>query len=191
MPLDSAFANFPTLTTTRLNMRQLRLSDAEAIFAYKSNPQVTHVYGQEPHQTINDTLAWIQRQQDSYANRDAINWCVTFTGDDHVIGSCTFWNFDFDSRCVEIGYELHLAYWSQGIMSEAVQTMIDYGFGEMGLNRLEACPYSGNPASTALLLKLGFTHEGTLRQRHFFHGQFEDQLYFGLLREEWLKSRQV
>ena len=73
-------------------------------------------------------------------------------------------------------------------MTEAISTILTYGFTELGLHRIEAIPLGGNTASKSLLLKLGFKYEGNLRQRHFFREHFEDQLYFGLLREEWLKS---
>jgi hypothetical protein len=42
-----------------------------------------------------------------------------------------------------------------------------------------------NGRSKGLLLKLGFTYEGNLRQRYFFRGRFEDEHYFGLLKDEW------
>lgn len=186
--IDAAFIHFPTLATSRLNLRQRQPTDAEAMFAIKSDPQVTLVYAQEPHQSLDDTRAWIHRPQGYYDQRDTLFWCLTLKNDDTAIGSCTFWNFDFDSHCAEIGYELHPAYWQQGIMSEALSTVIAYGFNELGLNRIEACPFAGNTASKSLLLKLGFTHEGTLRQHVFFRGYYLDQLYFGLLKEEWGKS---
>jgi ribosomal-protein-alanine N-acetyltransferase len=50
------------------------------------------------------------------------------------------------------------------------------------LHRIEALPLAENAPSKSLLLKLGFTYEGNLRQRLFFRGQFKDQLYFGLLK---------
>jgi ribosomal-protein-alanine N-acetyltransferase len=44
---------------------------------------------------------------------------------------------------------------------------------------------ASNEPSQHVLRKLGFKHEGTLRQRHLFRGRYEDQLYFGLLAKEW------
>lgn len=185
MSIDTAFTHFPVLTTNRFHLRQIRPGDAEAFFAFKSDLEVTSRYGQEPQQSLDDTHAWIQRQQIYYAQRDAINWCITFQGDDTIIGACILFNFDPGFHCAEIGYELHPAYHGQGIMSEVLSAILAYGFNELELHRIEANPLAGNPPSINLLRKLGFTHEGTLRQRHFFRGHFDDQLYFGLLREEW------
>jgi RimJ/RimL family protein N-acetyltransferase len=73
-------------------------------------------------------------------------------------------------------------------MAEATSAILTYGFTELELHRVEANPLARNESSRSLLLKLGFTYEGNLRERIFFRGHFEDQHYFGLLRDEWLKS---
>lgn len=189
MTIDTAFTHFPSLTTNRLNLRQIQPADAEALFAIKSDLEVTRHYGQEPHQSLDDTLAWIQRLQASYNRHEDFVWGITFKGEDTVIGACTLWNFDPSFHCAEIGYELHRAYGRQGIMVEALSAILTYGFSKLGLHRVEANPLAGNTPSSSLLLKLGFIYEGTLRQRHFFRDHFEDQQYFGLLKDEWLATR--
>ena len=185
--LDAAFTRCPILTTDRLRLRQIQPADTEALFAIKSDFAVTLQYGQEPHQSLDDTEAWIRRLQASYDQRDSLFWCLTRADEDTAIGGCVLWNFDTDFHCAEIGYELHPAYGRQGIMTEALATVLTFTFGDLRLHRVEANPLAGNPASIHLLQKLGFTYEGTLRQRHFFRDHFEDQLYFGLLNDEWQK----
>ena len=187
MGVETAFSQFPKLATRRLKLRQIEVSDAEALFAIKADPQVTAGYGQEPHHSLQDTLDWIRRLQCDYQQRNCLFWCITLAGQQKMIGECTFWNFDAAFQCAELGYELHPAFWRQGLMAEALYSVLDYGFNSLGLHRIEACPYAGNEPSRALLLKLGFQYEGNLRQRHFFRAQFLDQLYFGLLKEEWQK----
>ena len=68
-------------------------------------------------------------------------------------------------------------------MTESLSAILNYGFLDLGLNRIEANPLALNEASQRLLLRLGFKPEGSLRQRVFFRGAYIDQLYFGLLRE--------
>jgi ribosomal-protein-alanine N-acetyltransferase len=188
MTIDAAFTYFPFLTTSRLHLRQIQPTDAEALFAIKSDQRVTEPYGQEPYQSLEETHALIQRLQTLYDRREAIFWCITLKGEDTVIGSCTFFQFDPDFQCAETGYELHRAYWRQGLIGEAMPAILTYGFTELGLHRIEANVGAGNTPSRSLLLKLGFTYEGNLRQRYFFRGHFEDQHCFGLLKDEWLKS---
>lgn len=187
MSIDTAFTHFPILTTNRLYLRQLQPADAEALFAIRSDREVTEPYGQEPQQSLDQARTLIEQISAYYDERDAIFWGITLKGKDTIIGTVTFWNFGLDFHCAEIGYELNRAYWRQGIMPEAISAILTYGFSEMGLHRIEANPGAENTPSRSILLKLGFTFEGNLRQRYFFRGHYEDAHYFGLLKEEWVK----
>lgn len=189
MTLDGAFAHLATLTTDRLRIRQMQPSDAEAIFTFKSDPNVTKHYGQQPQQTIEETRAWVQRNLTDFERHGSIMWALTLKDEDRAIGECCLWNFDSGYHCAEIGYELHPAYWHKGIMTEALSAILTYGFEILELHRIEANPLAINEASQNLLQKLGFKHEGTLRQRYFYQDRFFDQLYFGLLGEEWMDRR--
>ena len=188
MPLDSAFSSFPLLSTNRFHLRQIQPSDAEAFFQIKSDAEVTSSYGREPHRSLQVTQAWLQLLQDNYTHREGIVWAITHKERDLPIGSCTYWHLDPESCCAEIGYELNRTAWGQGVMSEVLPAVISYGFKELGLNRIEANPLAKNGRSTKVLLKLGFTHEGTLRQRVLFRGVYEDMMYFGLLGKEWTEA---
>ncbi|MBV8216793.1 MAG: GNAT family N-acetyltransferase [Verrucomicrobia bacterium] len=185
MSLDAAFSSFPVLSTHRFHLRQIQPSDAESFFQIKSDPEVTSSYGREPHRSLQDTQAWLQLVQDNYTHHQGIMWAITFKTSDFPIGSCTYWHLDPESHCAEIGYELNRTAWGQGIVSEVLPTVISYGFTELELNRIEAIPFAKNSRSTNVLVKLGFTHEGTLRQRDLFRGSYEDLMYFGLLKQEW------
>lgn len=185
MTLEEIFAKLPCLGTDRLRIRQMRTTDAPALFAIKSDLEVTKHYGQEPHRSLDQTREWVQKRIADYERREVIFWVLALRDDDTAIGSVCFWNFDPTLSCAEIGYELHPTYWRSGIMSEALSAIITFGFKQLALHRIEANPLAINQASSELLLKLGFKHEGTLRERVFFRGHFIDQLYFGLLEEEW------
>lgn len=189
MSIDSAFRQFPILTTERLVLRPVSLEDVEAYFAFKSDYKVTHPYGQEPHETSAKTQAWVERLIGGYEKRDNICWSITLKGDDRAIGETVLWNFDENFHCAELGYELHSDYWRKGIVFEAVQAVLRCAFTELSLHRVEATPYAENPSSKNLLVRLGFSYEGTLRQRHVFRGRYLDQLYFGLLKEEWERAQ--
>ena len=188
MPIDAAFSTFPTLTTNRLRLRRLRPDDAEAFFALRSNKTVIEFMGREPLQSVSEAQTLIQRLQATYERRDGICWGVTLKDEDTLIGSCVLFAFNFDFHYAETGYELSPTYWRQGITSEAMSAVLTYGFTELELHRIEADVAPDNTRSKNLLLKLGFTFEGNLRQRYFFRGQYEDEYYFGLLKDEWLKK---
>jgi ribosomal-protein-alanine N-acetyltransferase len=184
MTLDEAFSELATLKTPRLTIRPAVLSDAEAIFSFKSIEESTIGFGQEPHRALQQTKAWIERNLEDYRQRGSMLWVLAYG--DRVVGSCCYWNFGPGSKCAEIGYELHPDHWGAGIMREALEALIDYGFQDMELHRIEADPLATNERSCNLLLRLGFSREGVLRERVSFRGRFIDQAYFGLLRDDWM-----
>ena len=93
-----------------------------------------------------------------------------------------------DFRAV-LGADLLKEFWGQGYMTEAARALLDYGFREMNLNRIQASADADNEKSLALIRRLGFTCEGTMRQKDFYKGAFHDDVVFSLLREEWLRNQ--
>lgn len=185
MTIDAAFTRFPTLTTSRLLLRQVRPGDAEAFFAIFSDEEAMQFYGSSPHHFLDESREVITRSQGHYDQREAIRWGITLHGDDTLLGSCSLFHFDEGFHRAEIGYELNRASWGRGITSEAVAAILTYCFTDLGLHRVEALIDIMNERSKGLLLKLGFTYEGYLRQRYYWEGHFEDEHYFGLLKDEW------
>ncbi|GHO45827.1 GNAT family N-acetyltransferase [Ktedonospora formicarum] len=185
MSIESAFSQFPTLTTERLRLRQIRPNDAESFFEIFSDEEAMRYYGHEPHTSIEETRARIQRIGEQYEQREALRWGITLKDDNTILGSCGFHHLRADFKLAETGYELKRSHWGQGIMAEAEAAVLEYGFNELGFHRVEAIIDIVNGRSKGLLLKLGFTYEGNLRQRFYFQGGFEDEHFFGLLKEEW------
>jgi [ribosomal protein S5]-alanine N-acetyltransferase len=185
MSIDAMFTQFPCLNTDRLLLRQIQPNDVEALYAIFSDEEAMQFYGREPHRSLDDTDELIRRIQAHYAWRESIRWGIMFQGEDAVLGLCSFRHFDEGFHRAEMGYALHRAFWGKGIMFEAMSAILTYGFTELGLHRVEAIIDSANERSKALLRKLGFTYEGNLRQRYSFLDQFEDEHYFGLLKNEW------
>jgi len=190
MTVDTAFTTFPVLTTPRLRLRGVELRDLPDLFAIFSHEEAMRHYGFLPHRSIEETQAWYERKIQQYASHEALRWGVTFPDADRVIGSVSFHRFGADFHHVEVGYDLHPDYWRQGIMSEAVSAVIDYGFSEMGLHRIEAMIDDANTASKRLLLSLGFQYEGRLRERFTGRGGFEDEDFYGLLDREWAARKE-
>jgi [ribosomal protein S5]-alanine N-acetyltransferase len=83
---------------------------------------------------------------------------------------------------------LNREYWGLGYMNEALTALINYSFGVLNLNRLEADVDPRNKASANTLLKLGFLKEGFLRERWIVNGEVSDTDLYGLLRSEWISS---
>jgi ribosomal-protein-alanine N-acetyltransferase len=191
MALDTAFTHFPGLATDRLLLRDIQPRDAPALFAILSDEEAMAFYGHPPQQSLEETRALIAQIQARYARREGLRWGLTLKGDDRLIGSCSLQRFDAGFHRAETGYELHRAFWGRGLMAEAMAAILTYGFMDMGLHRVEAVIDEANARSKGLLLKVGFTYEGRLRERYYFRERFEDEYYYGLLAHEWQKRAQA
>jgi RimJ/RimL family protein N-acetyltransferase len=184
MTLDDAFSRPPSFTTSRLMIRPIKTEDLEAMFAIKSDPEVTSAYGNEPHVSMDETRRWMDDVMAGFKERDSLLWALVPKDQDRAVGSACYWHFDKASSCAEVGYELGRPSWGKGLMTEALGPILEFGFDGMVLQRIEACPLADNAASNNLLLRLGFKKEGTLRRRVRFRGRYIDQAYYGLFREE-------
>lgn len=85
---------------------------------------------------------------------------------------------DIHEKNAEIGYWLAEAYWGQGIMTKAIQEIVEYGFRTFDLVRIFARPFSTNLKSQRVLEKAGFELEARLKKALFKNGEFMDELIY-------------
>lgn len=88
-----------------------------------------------------------------------------------------------------IGYWLGQDYQGKGIITQAVGRLLDLGFGVFQLNKVEICCASENHKSAAIPKRLGFVHDGTLRQNEWLYDHYVDHHVFSLLKSEYLQTR--
>lgn len=104
----------------------------------------------------------------------------------NIIGWCGYHTWYTQHNRAEIGYGLYSDdYKRQGIMTEALNAILAFGFSNMNLHRIEAMTASYNTASINTLLKFGFTQEGILREHYLVGDKMEDSLMFSLLKHEF------
>jgi RimJ/RimL family protein N-acetyltransferase len=102
------------------------------------------------------------------------------------IGSTGFNEIDRRSRAAELGIMIvDKNCWNKGYGTDAVHTLVGFGFGELNLNRIYLRVFDYNRRAIRCYEKAGFVMEGRLRQGHYHNGQYYDVLIMGLLREEW------
>lgn len=102
-----------------------------------------------------------------------------------LVGCIGLHGIDWSNRLTIIGYWLSQRYQGHGIMTRSVRGTIDLVFNEYDLNRVEIRAALGNTKSRAIPERLGFIHEGTVRQAEWLHDHYVDHAVYGLLREEW------
>jgi ribosomal-protein-alanine N-acetyltransferase len=91
-----------------------------------------------------------------------------------VIGTICLWNIQKEHYRAEIGYMLHPDHWRKGIMKEAINAVVDYGFAILGLHSIEALLNPENIGSSSVLESSGFVKEGHIKENFYFNGKFSD-----------------
>ncbi|MEN9337500.1 MAG: hypothetical protein RLZZ500_2487 [Bacteroidota bacterium] len=120
------------------------------------------------------------------ANKSLLLFLIRSQSTSKYIGWCGYHTWYLDHQRAEIGYGLYAdEFKQQGIMSEALEAVLHYGFDTMNLQRVEAFIGRENTASKKLVQKMGFQEEGCLRAHYFTQNQYEDSLVFGLLASEF------
>jgi ribosomal-protein-alanine N-acetyltransferase len=177
-------SEFPTLETERLLLRPLTNVDLEFVFQHFSDPDVNRYLLDEEPITMREQA---QDIIDFYAlpeGKPYKRWVIVNKTDLRAMGTCGYHQWQKVHHRAEIGYDLEKASWKQGIMTEALQAMLQYGFEHMALNRIEALVYLENDASVRLLERLGFQKEGLLRQYFRRNDTYYDHLLLSLLKTE-------
>ena len=172
---------FPILCTERLVLRELRPSDVAQVFALRSDPRVMQHVNRPLARTIEDASALIDRITTTVAANDAVQWAITVKGDDTFIGLIGFWRIVKEHHYGELGYTLAHDHWGRGLMSEAINTVLDFGFNTLDLHRVVAITRPENTGSIRTLEKNGFVREGHFKENIFCNGAFHDSLHFGRL----------
>lgn len=179
------FDYFPTLTTERLILRELRLEDAAAVFESWSDPEVQK-FNAPVMEKVEEAVELIQSLHKRSAEKRGIIWGITHKDRDWVMGMSGYNSWDRYHRRADIGYDLARAHWGQGYASEAVHAMLRFGFEAMNLNRIEAETIEDNHGSVKMLKRLGFTLEGIRRSYSWEDdGTFHNGSIWGLLHHEF------
>lgn len=182
--LTLALNELPVLRTERLVLRRLRPTDAERVFAMRSDPRVMQYVNRPMANSVDDAAAVIQLINDRFNAGEAVHWAITRNGEDAFLGLIGLWRIVKEHHFAELGYTLMQEAWGVGNASEAIAAVVDFGFGTLGLHRVEAITRPGNTASMRVLEKNGFVREGYFREDIFWNGGFHDSVHYGLLATE-------
>ena len=189
MNLLDILANLPTIETERLLLRKISLNDASDMFEYASNPEVSEYTMWSTHTSIEDTKYFIKSLLKMYKKRELVDWGIVHKVEKKFIGTCGFVEWSMTHSRAEMGYAISRKYWNQGYMSEAVNAMMEFGFREMLLNRIQGKCQVHNIGSARVMEKVGMQLEGILRQQLFVKGEYWDLKIYSILRDDFFADR--
>ncbi len=183
--------NFELLETPRLHLKGLTPADMKHLFEQVPKAELMTILG---HRSEEDYQKEEYKHRNGYAsyNRGFMLFLMLDIASGTIIGRCGLHNWNAEHRRAEIGYAMEVeAFKRQGLMSEAVEAIIDYGFVKLNLHRIEALVGRDNIPSLRLLEKNQFVQEGVLREHFFIGGKHVDSLMFSRLRAEYFRDKQA
>lgn len=173
------------LETQRLILRNLTQEDANDFFEYSKDEEVGKNAGWKPHESLEesrqilnevflveeDVFAMIEKQSGKLIGTVGLISDVTRTNEDARM----------------LGYALGKAYWGKGLMTEAVNALLTYGFDVKRYGIISVSYYTDNFRSQRVIEKCGFQFEGIQRQAELrYDGILLDKKWYSLTKDEFV-----
>ncbi|MFD1737593.1 GNAT family N-acetyltransferase [Bacillus salitolerans] len=173
------------LETKRLRLRRITSDDLNDMFEYGSNEDVSEFVSWNTHQSISDTKNFLDFVLKQYEEEKNLFWGIEYKNEKKLIGTIDFVSLSTKHKIGEIGYVLSKEYWGKGIMTEAAGEVINYGFNELELVRIQARCFTENIGSEKVMIKTGMTYEGTIRKGMYIKGRHQDLKMYSILKDEF------
>jgi len=176
----------PTLQTERLFLRPLTPADAPAIARLAGRREIADTTIAIPHPySVEQARQWIAGNVGMFDKGKFVVFGMDLKGERTLAGTIGLREIDSEHSQAELGFWVAVECWRRGYATEAAVAVVNFGFQQLGLNRIYAHHMIRNPASGRVLAKIGMKREGLLRQRVRKWGVFEDVVALAVLRTEW------
>jgi len=174
------------IETERLIIRRMTMHDAQDMYEYSCDPRVARHVLWDAYRSVGEMRGYIRSTLRRYRMGESASLAIQLKDTGKVVGTIGFMWYQRENNAAEVGYSLAYNQWNKGIMTEALWAVVDFGFRELHLNRIEAQHEVENAASGRVMEKVGMVKEGTLRQRLFNKGKYVDVNLYAILREDYM-----
>jgi RimJ/RimL family protein N-acetyltransferase len=191
LPIATRYAPDYPILTPRLVLRPFNRADVDAVFAYRSLPEVAEYLFDLPLSYDECAEAVRARSgQVAFAGEgDKILLAVEERETSHVVGEVSLiWRSVADLQA-EIGYIFHPMVWGRGFATEAARALLGFAFEDAGMHRVYARCDARNAPSAAVMRRLGMRQEAHFREHTQVKGRWDEELLFAILEGEWTVPR--
>jgi RimJ/RimL family protein N-acetyltransferase len=189
MSTEAALAPDWPIETERLLLRPIDpVGDIDAMHAYLSREDVCAYIPSLPstrEQVVQKYADPEQRRSTLTAPKQAMRVAVVLKATGELIGDAMLFWRSVEHRGGEVGYVFDPAHHGRGYATEAVRVLLRLGFEDLGLRRIVGRIDQRNPASGAVLTKVGMRQEAVLVENEWFKGAWSTEVDFAILESEW------
>jgi RimJ/RimL family protein N-acetyltransferase len=178
----------PVLTGTQVTLRDLRITDAPALFLFLTTEEVTRFISPPP-STVEGFERFIVWTHERRAAGSHACFAVTLTGTNTAVGLIQVRDLATGFDTAEWGFAVGSPFWGTGVFADAATLVLNFTFDVLGVRRLEARAATANGRGVGALRKIGAVAEGQLRKTFYKSGVYLDQMLYAILDVEWRNYR--
>lgn len=186
---DPAAINSLELRSSRLRLSPPREDDVAPLYGLvggEDRAQICAGLLWEGPDSPADVAAWVERHATGQFADTGFAWVIHFEG--RQAGTIGLRPHHFPGRAL-VGYWLGVAFWRRGVMREALGTILDLAFADLGMGKVEAEVFATNIPGRRLAESVGMRQEALLRRAVLKRGVWLDEAVYGLVAEEWPVTR--
>jgi RimJ/RimL family protein N-acetyltransferase len=191
LPIATLYAPQYPIDTERLRLRPFNRGDVDAVYSYRSRPDVAEFLFDQPmsHEECAEAVRSRAGQVAFTGEGDKILLAVERKDDDRLIGEVSLiWRSVADQQA-EVGYILHPDAHGRGYATEAALALLAFAFGQVGIHRVYARCDARNLASARVMARLGMREEAHFREHTHVKGRWDEELIYAILDYEWTAAR--
>ncbi len=176
------------LLTERLRLVPLNLDHIDAILEWANDPAVTgnSHFWRQPSDRKRVARFILEREDDpdsvyyaAFVREDCTDSAVSY------VGNVFLFQINRTHRHCQVGITIKQSAWNRGFAQEMLPAVLNYGFEDLGMNKVYLQVFTTNTKAVGLYRKLGFQEEGVLRAHYFVNDAFHDMVSMSFLREEF------
>lgn len=189
LPIPAAVLYMPRypIETARLRLRPFNRGDVDAVYSYRSRPDVAEYLFDEPmsHEECAEAVRARITQVAFSGEGDKILLAVERKDDARLIGEVSLiWRSVADQQA-EVGYIFHPDVHGRGYATEAATQLLAFAFGDACMHRVYARCDARNTASFRVMERLGMRQEAHFREHTHLKGRWDEERIFAILDRDW------
>ncbi|MCD6291271.1 MAG: GNAT family N-acetyltransferase [Anaerolineae bacterium] len=163
----------------KVRLRAIEREDLPRYVRWLNDPEVMRYFGIYRPSNLEDEEAWYASQR---ADDSSMNFAIETLEDSQHVGGCGFSHIDWRNRSAECGILIgERSRWGQGLGTDAMRTLVRYGFQQLNLHRIYLRVFEENQRAIHIYEKAGFQIEGRWRDAEFRHGRYHDIIWMSIL----------
>jgi [ribosomal protein S5]-alanine N-acetyltransferase len=186
-----AYNAFPKLIGVRINLRELLITDAQALSHLMNYNISKYLYEVPDPYSVEVALNFINTARNDFQSLSALHFAIEYKGMSEprnnypvLVGSIGLKNIDLTNKKANLGYWIGEQYWGGGIATECVRLIINYAFSsDLGLREVIAYVFPENKASIRVLEKNGMKKKGEVNEYHEISKRYRNSLKYSIIRD--------